>query len=78
MESKTFPFLKRFETFELERRMRERCVTFQSACTNYILNVAIAYRLEQGLFRAQGWLNLGSERTLEVSICSIFDSERRN
>ena len=44
----------------------ERCLTFQSSCVNYILNIALAYRIEGDKFRVQGWINLGAGETSEV------------
>lgn len=51
----------------------ERCVTFQSSCLTYILNIAIAYRIEGSKFRVQGWINLGPGETSEVCWDSVGD-----
>jgi len=44
----------------------EHCLTFQSSCLNYILNIAIAYRIQGAKFRVQGWINLSPGETTEV------------
>lgn len=51
----------------------ERCLTFQSSCVNYILNIALAYRIEGDKFRVQGWINLGAGETSEVCWDSVSD-----
>lgn len=49
----------------------ERCLTFQSSCVNYILNIALAYRIEGDKFRVQGWINLGAGETSEVKSLNV-------
>lgn len=46
---------------------QERCITFQSACDNYLINVALAYEIKKGEFRTRGWMILAPGQTTKVN-----------